>query len=142
MSMINRIAIAAAITLSGVALWDAVYAGVSGRPSGFSDAYGVTPMMIIGALVHGLTYAALAAVLVVQRWRIDAGSAVRRLIRQLLVVDFGLHATMFLIGTPFLPRIERAGWADVSSTIGGLSFLVMIVLSVALGLASVRTPHL
>src|SRR3712207_3821456 len=60
----------------------------------------------------------------------------------MLVVDFGLLATMFLIGTPFLPRMERAGLTDVSSTIGGLSFLLMFVLSVALGLASMRTPQL
>jgi len=142
MSRINRIAITAAITLSGVALWDAVYAGLFGRPSGFSDAYGMTPMMIVGALVHGLTYAALVAVLVVQRPHIDAGSAVRRWIRRLLVVDFGLLAVMFLIGTPLLPRMERAGWGEVSSAIGGVSFLLMFVLSVALGLASVRTPQL
>jgi hypothetical protein len=142
MSMINRVAIAAATTLSGVAVYDAIHAGVAGRPSGFSDAYGMTPTMIIGGVVHGLTYAALLAVLVVQRRRIDAGSTVRRWIRRLLVIDFGLLATIFLIGTPFLPRMERAGWGDVSSAIGGISFLVMFVLSVALGLASVRQPHL
>jgi hypothetical protein len=142
MSMINRVALAAAITLSGVAVWDAIYAGLLSRPSGFSDAYGLTTMMIIGALVHGLTYAALVAVLVAQRHRIDAGSAARRWIRRLLVVDFGLLAIMFLIGTPFLPRMERAGWGDVSSATGGISFLLMFVLSVALGVASVRTPQL
>jgi hypothetical protein len=142
MSTINRVALAAAATLSAVALWDAIHTGLTGRPSGFSDQFGVTAMMIIGGLVHGLTYAALLAVLVVQRRRIDAGSAVRRWIRRLLVVDFGLLATMFLIGTPFLPRMERAGWGDVASTIGGLSFLLMFVLSVALGLVSVRTPQL
>jgi hypothetical protein len=142
MSTINRVALAAAATLSAVALWDAIHTGLTGRPSGFSDQFGVTPMMIIGGLVHGLTYAAVLAVLVVQRRRIDAGSAVRGWIRRLLVVDFGLLATMFLIGTPFLPRMERAGWGDVASTIGGLSFLLMFVLSVALGVASVRTPQL
>ena len=142
MSIINRVAVAAAITLSGVALWDAIHTGLTGRPSGFSDAYGMTPMMIIGEMVHGLTYVALLAVLVVQRRHIDSGSAVRRWIRRLLVVDFGLFATMFLIGTPFLPAIERAGWGDASSTIGGISFLLMFVLAVALGLASVRTPQL
>jgi hypothetical protein len=142
MSTINRVALAAATTVSAVALWDAIHTGLTGRPSGFSDEYGLTPMMIVGGVVHGLTYAALLAVLVVQRRRIDAGSAVRRWIRRLLVVDFGLLATMFLIGTPFLPLLERAGWGDVSSAIGGISFLLMFILPVALGLASVRTPQL
>jgi hypothetical protein len=142
MSMINRVAIAAATALSALALYDAIHAGLTGRPSAFSDAFGMTPMMIIGGVVHGLTYAALVAVLVVQRRRIDARSAARRWIRRLLVVDFGLLATMFLIGTPFLPRMERAGWGDVSSAIGGISFLLMFVLSAALGVASVRIPQL
>jgi len=142
MFLINRVAVAAATTLSAVALWDAVHAGLFGRPSGFSDQYGMTPMMIIGGLVHGLAYAALLVVLVVHRRRIDSGSAVRRWIRRLLSVDFGLLATMFLSGTPFLPLLRRADWEGVASTIGGISFLVMFVLSVALGLASVRTPQL
>jgi hypothetical protein len=141
-SIINRVAIAAATALSALAIYDAIHAGFTGRPSGFSDEYGMTPMMIIGGVVHGLTYAALLAVLVVHRRRIDAGSAVRRWIRRLLLADFGLLAIMFLIGTPFLPRMERGGWGDVSSAIGGISFLLMFVLSVALGVASVRTPQL
>lgn len=142
MSTINRVALAAATTLSAVALWDAIHTGLTGRPSGFSDQYGLTPMMIISEVVHGLTYAAFLAVLVVQRRRIDSGSSVRRWIRRLLAVDFGLLAAMFLIGSPFLPLLQRAGWGDVASTIGGISFLLMFVLSVALGLASVRTPQL
>ena len=109
MFLINRVALAAATMLSGVAVYDAIRAGLTGRPSGFSDEYGLTPMMIIGGLVHGLTYAALVAVLVVNRQRIDAGAAVRRWIRRLLVLDLGLMAVMFLVGTAF-PSRHGARW--------------------------------
>jgi hypothetical protein len=142
MPLINRVALAAATMLSGVAVYDAIHAGLTGRPSGFSDEYGLTPMMIIGGLVHGVVYTALVAILVVHRERIDTGSAVRRWIRRLLVLDLGLMAVTFLIGSPFLPAMERAGWGGVASAIGGTSFLLMFVLSVGLGLASLRAPEL
>ena len=142
MSLINRVALVAATALSAVALYDAAQMGFTGTTSGFSDEFGMTPMMIVGGLAHGVTYAALVAVLVVQGARIDAGSPVRRWIRRLLVLDFGLLAALFLVGTPFLPALEQAGWGGVTSAIGDTSFLLMFALAVALGVASVRRPEL
>jgi hypothetical protein len=140
MSRLHRVALVAAIVLSGVALYDAAHVGITGRPSGFSDEFGVTLMTIIGELVHGVTYATLLVALVATGPSIDAGSPVRRWIRRLLVLDLGLLAAMFLIGSPFLPALERAGWGGVASAIGSTTFLLMFILAVALGVASVRRP--
>lgn len=142
MSLPYRLALAGATLLSGVALYDAVHAGVTGRPSGFSDTYGTTPLMVLGGLVHGLAYAALVVLLVAERDRIDGGSSVRRWIRRLLVGDLGVMAVMFLAGTWFLPALERAGWGAATSAVGGIAFLLMFVLSFALGAALVRHREL
>jgi hypothetical protein len=138
MSLLSRVALVTAAAMSTIALYDAAHMGFTGRPSGFSDQFGLTPTMVIGGMTHGLGYALLATALAVAGPRIDAGNAVRRWIRRLLVVDLGLLAAMFLAGTPFLPALERAGWGSVTSAFGGISFLLMFVLAVALGLASVR----
>jgi hypothetical protein len=141
MSVLSRVALVTAAAMSTIALYDAAHMGFTGRPSGFSDQFGLTPMMVIGGLTHGLGYAALVAVLAAAGPRIDAGSAVRRWIRRLLQVDLTLLAVMFLVGTPFVPALERAGWGGVTSAFGGIAFLLMFVLAVALGLASVRRPE-
>jgi hypothetical protein len=50
-------------------------------------------------------------------------------------------SVMFLLGTPFLPALERLGWGGVTSAIGGACFLVQFVLSFGLGLALIRRPE-
>lgn len=142
MSLPYRLALAGATLMSAVALYDAVHVGVTGRPSGFSDEYGITAMMVVGGLVHGLGYAALLVLLVADRERIDAGNAVRRWTRRLLIVDLGVMASMFCVGTWFLPAMERAGWGGATSAVGGIAFLVMFVLSFALGAVLVRRREL
>jgi len=141
MSPIHRAALGAAIGLSAVALYDAAHVGLTGRTSGFSDELGLTPMMLIGGLIHGVTYALLVAVLVTAGPQIDAGGRARRWFRRLLIADFSLLAAVFLVGTPFTPALERAGLGVVMSGVGGFTFLLMFVLSVALGVASVQRPE-
>ena len=141
MSVLSRVALVGAAAISAIALYDAVYVGVTGRPSGVSDQYGLTPIMVIGGLAHGLGYALLAAALAAAGPRIDAGRSVRRWIRWLLEVDLALLAVMFLVGTPFIPALQRGGWGGITSAVGGILFLLMFVLAVALGLASIRRPE-
>jgi hypothetical protein len=81
------------------------------------------------------------SVLVVEGRRIDGGSGIRWWIRRLLIIDFVVMSVMFLVGTPFLPALERHRWGGVTSAIGGTCFLAQFVLSFGLGLALIRRPE-
>jgi hypothetical protein len=142
MSMLVKLAVAGAAATSAIALYDAVHHGLTGRYSVFSEDSELPAVAFAGSLVHGFTYAVLAAVLI----RL-AQSGVRRFSRTvagLLAVDFGVLAVLFLIVEPimFATDADRAATPAVLSAAGGAAFLLMFVLSFVLGLSLLRQSRL
>ena len=142
MSLPYRLALVGASLLSAIALYDAAHHGVTGRSSAFSDEYGWTPLLVAGNVVHGLAYVALVTVLVAARALIDPGHPVARWIRRLLVAVFAVLAAMFLLGLPIVALAGESPAAMAVGGFGGIAFLLMFVLSFALGVALARRPEL
>jgi len=141
MSMLFKLAVAGAAATSGIALYDAVHHGLTGRYSVFVSDSDVPAVELAGSLVHGFTYAALATVLLVQS-RLTSNSQAYRWICRLLGADFVVLAAVFLIGEP----IAAATGMSIDATpagpiVGNITFLLMFLLSFALGLTILRRPE-
>ena len=143
MSLAFRSAVAGSIALAGIALGDAVTHGLTGNYSVFSDDYGTTGLWLAGNVAHGLTYAALAWVLVSEGRRVDAGSRGRRIIRRGLLGSFGALAVYFLVATPYFYATD-ADLDSVPPVIAAplVAFPLMFVFALALGVSTRRMAEL
>jgi hypothetical protein len=133
MSALFRVAIAGASLTSAIAVSDAAYHGFTGRNIGESAAV----WAIVVSLIHGLTYAALAAVLITASVQVDRGSRVRRGLRWLLAGCFGVLAAVFILGSPVLATTGDEPPAVLGVPAAG-AFFGMFVLSIALGVATIK----
>ena len=143
MSLAFRSAIAASIALAGIALGDAVTHGLTGKYSALSDDYGTTGLWLAGNVAHGLTYAALAWVLVSEGRRVDAGSRGRRIIRRGLLGSFGVLAVYFLVAAPYFYATE-ADLDSVPPVFAALlvAFPLTFVFALTLGVLTRRMEEL
>ena len=106
MTVSYKVAITAATIYSAMSLYDAVHHGVTGKGSAFSDEYGTTWATIAIGIVAAVSFIANAAILVIERIRIDRGSRLHRWVRRLLVVDLVVLAAVFGIGIPLMGTLE------------------------------------
>lgn len=140
----HRIALVGACATSAIALGDAVVHGLTGENSVFADDSGRPVLIAAGDLVHGLTYVALAAVLVAERVRFVGTNLVARGARWVLMGGLAVLAVGFLLVAPVLAFTGQpegtveAAWAAMA-TVG---FLAMILGSLTLGPALLRTSAL
>src|SRR4051812_8092545 len=141
MSLSYKVAITTAVAYSAMSLYDAMYHGVTGRGSAFSDEGGVTWATVAGGALSTIAFAVLAVALVAARAQVDRGSTYRRRLRQLLIVDFGALAGVSAVVT--MSVVHRNSLAEtILGIVAGVAFGAMFLLSFLLGLSIVRIPEL
>ena len=126
-------ALCAAVALSAVSIYDAIYHGVTGRGSFASD-HGPQWGQIASSALLALTFAFLAAVLVRAGGSLDGSRTAVRAIRRLLIADLAVLACVFATQI-MLGRIPTA-----LEAVAGIAFLLMFVLSLVLGAMLIGTP--
>jgi hypothetical protein len=141
MSALFRVSIVGASLTSAMALSDAVYHGFTGRNIGPASEPAATWATVVGSLIHGFTYAALAAVLITASAHVDRGSRIRRWLRWLLAGCFCVMAAVFTLGSPVLASAGDDPPAVLGVPAAG-AFVGMFLLSIALGVATIRFPAL
>lgn len=140
----HRIALVGACATSAIALGDAVVHGVTSESSVFADDSGRPVLVALVSVVHGLTYVALASVLVAERVRFTGTHLVARGARWVLLGGLAVLAIGFLLVAPVVAFTGQpegglgAAWAGMA-TVG---FLAMILGALVLGLALLRTSAL
>jgi hypothetical protein len=136
----HRLALVGAAATSSIALSDAITQGVTGHNSIFADTSGVKVAIVFGGLVHGLTYAALAWVLVKEGPAIDAVNRAARVLRRVLMTCLASLSVGFVVIEPlrslFDPPALRTPWGVVAS----LAFAGMLLSALALGPVLLRQP--
>jgi hypothetical protein len=141
MSLTYKFTITTAVAFSAISVYDAVYHGLTGRGSVFSDEYGRTWATIAGCLLAALTFGALVVVLVTGRRRIDTGSRTRCLIRRLLAVDLAVLAVTFATGATTFAN-PTSPVTTALAPVAGVAFAGMFLLAFALGLSTVKVREL
>ena len=135
----HTLALIGATLTSAIALGDAVTHGLTGQSSVFA---GDSAWSEVGGLVHGLTYAALGWVLVGERGRFATTNRFARALRLVLIPTFAVMAVAFVMVGPILTVTGVSSESPVGATydvIGTFVFLVMILGSLLLGLALLRS---
>ena len=138
MTVSYKVAITAATLFSAISLYDAIHHGVTGRSSWLADEYGMTWATIAGAIVSAASFIALAAILVIERVRIDSRSRLRRWMRRLLAVDLAVLATVYGVGLPLTGALRDIRLDAAVGGVAGAAFAAMFILAVGLGLCLVR----
>jgi hypothetical protein len=134
----HRVAIVGATVTSAIALYDAMTHGITGDYSVFSDDSTVPALRRLGDLVHGVTYLALAGVLYAERDRLRSANRVTRVVATVVVGSLALLAFGFLVA---IPVHEAFGGPEmVVGIAAGVGFLGMLLGSMVLGFALLRTP--
>ncbi len=136
----HRFALAAALGLSGIALFDAATHGMTGHPSAFSDVGTNHWLQLAGSAVHGLAYAGGAWVLHVERRRLHAnrGAAV---FEWLLFAAFAALAAGFLLVMPFTSYGVLGGFTSLFVPVIGIAFLLQFLAAMGLGLSLIKRPE-
>ncbi len=142
MTVSYTVAITAATIYSAMSLYDAVHHGVTGEGSVFSDKYGTTWATITIGIVAAVSFIVNAAILVIERIRIDRGSRLRRWVRRLLAADLAVLAAVFGIGIPLMGALRPVSLDAAVGAVAGVAFASMFLLAVALGLCLVRVRQL
>jgi hypothetical protein len=127
-------ALVAATAVAAIALTDAVTHGLTGEFSMFADG-GPEWAYNASTAVHGILYALLVAVLVVEGRRIDDGRRSVRWVRRVLVVLLAVMAVSFLLGVAV--RTDPPGWLLALTTAG---FVLSFPVSGVLGILLLRSP--
>lgn len=138
MDRLGRAALAAAVALSGLALFDAVWRGVTGGISIFDDGSGLTWAIAVTGAAHAVLFAALTAVLFAVAPSLDRYGTVVRLSRRTLLAATAVLAVGFTVLLPWSGRPDEVPAAV--GAVAGIAFLVMFVAGVALGVALWRQP--
>jgi hypothetical protein len=142
LSLHHRLALVGATATSAIALTDALTHGLTGSYSAFADDSGAEGLILVGDLVHGLTYAAFCFVLVREAERIDAAGRVAGVLRRVLLVSLAFLAVGFLVGAPLRGSIEGSAFEDVWGLVATAAFIGMILSALALGPALLRRTDL
>ena len=133
---LSGLAIAVAATASAVSLTDAVYGAITGHDAPWEPPHGNRlAITAINALIATL-YLVLAAVLVFRGDRIDGPSRVVRWLRRLLVLVLAVLTGVFLVGAVL------GDYPGPLGAIAGIAFILMFLLSMALGVGLLRRPGL
>ncbi|MGL5829037.1 MAG: hypothetical protein ACRC0L_05645 [Angustibacter sp.] len=139
---LTAFALTGAVSVSAIALTDAVFVALTGEASGASDEYGVTAPYLLSGLVHVAAYVAFAAVLREWRAQIDGRSRFRRVVRTVLTVALLVLAVAMLIATSIAVTTDEVFDHVTFGAVAGTAFLLMLLASLALGIALLRRPEL
>ena len=139
------VALVCATLTSSIALSDAILHGLTGRNSIFSDGSGHPAWIVAGGVVHGLSYAALAWVLIREDPRFRQANRLSRALRYVLAGSLVALAAGFSTVAPIVvmanvPPNSPLGiaWLWLAS----IAFAGMILSSLLLGIAVLRTNPL
>lgn len=135
MSRFNVLALILALPFCAVALGDAIAFGLTGRNL-LSDGGGYfdgTPMAVLGTLAHGLSYLAIAALLIFGVRPVFTGRPARQVLRWLLVVFHAMLGIAFTAGAFGSPILDLT----IPFT---LSMLLAMVLGIVLLAQRDRSP--
>ncbi|GAA1652886.1 hypothetical protein [Georgenia ruanii] len=135
MTRLTRAALAAATAVALIALTDAVTHGLTGEFSVFADG-GPAWAYYVSTVAHGLLYALLTAVLVVNGHRIDDGRGAVRWVRRVLVALLVMLAVPFLLGVVVTTE-DAPAWLLGLTTAG---FVASFPVSTVLGILLLRRP--
>jgi hypothetical protein len=140
----HRWALAGAAATSAIALFDAATHGLTGRYSAFSEESDLQTLAAAGSLVHGLTYLALAVVLVREAGRFHSTNFLARGSRWLVLGSLAVLALGFTLVAPLLTLAvaEDGPVSDTFGLVAGPAFLGMVLGSLLLGLTVLRTRWL
>ncbi len=143
-STYHRAALIGAIVTSGIALTDAVTHGVTGHYSAFADDSDLPWVTFLGGLAHGLTYVALAVVLLREGPRFRDTNRIARAARWVVLPSLAVLAPGFLFVAPVLTFAEVDGGVAYTTWggVAGFAFVGMILGSLVLGLALLRDRSL
>ena len=136
----HKLAVLGAAGVSAIALSDAVTHGLTGHYSMFADDSGNDLAIVVGDLIHAALYACLVIVLAREADRFDASNKVARLSRRVLVVAFG--ALSVCMAVPVSLMDQKSTPSDILGIIATIFFLAMILFSMTLGLAVLRSNPL
>lgn len=140
----HRVAVVAAAATSAIALNDAITHGLTGSYSAVADDSGNTLMIVLGSVVHGVTYAALAWVLHREAARFAEANKAARPFRWVLLVTLPFFAFGFVVAQPMLTLTGTTSGA-LATVWGGVAtgmFIAMLAGALGLGLALVRNRSL
>ena len=134
----HRLALAGALGLSAIALFDAVTHGLTGHWSVFSDDGRTPTIRAAGEAVHGIAYAGALWVLLAERRRIHVNRSAT-VFAWVLSVAFAALAAGFLLAAP-LTAADPAGPdpAALFEPVIGTAFALQFLAAIGLGLALVR----
>lgn len=134
------VALAGCAGLSGIALTDAYVQATTGHSSVFADDSGHTALIVAGDIWHGLTYAALAWVLVAEAGRFAAANRFARICRTVLLVGLIASAVSFVVVIPalLLTGATDGAFAAAFGLLGTPIFFATILAAIGLGLALLR----
>ena len=140
----HKLALVGAALSSGIALTDAVTYGVTGDWGPFSEEAGSTPVLVVGTVLHGLTYLALAQVLVREGPRFAGAGRLARATRWLLLGSLVVLAAAFVTVVPVTVAydVTEGLFYDASGVVSTIAFLGLILGSLVLGLAMLRNGAL
>lgn len=137
----HRVALAGATATSAIALSDAFTQGLTGHNTVFADTSGVRWAIVLGSLVHALTYAALVFVLLAEAPRIDTANRVARVLRRVLTACLVVLSVGFLVAEPLRafsspPAYVETAWTIVASA----TFAGVLLSALAIGPFLLRQP--
>ncbi len=140
----HKLALGAAVLTSGIALTDAVTSGLTGDGGPFSEEAGTTSVLVVGIVVHSLTYLALAHVLVREAPRFAGVNRVARATRWLLLGSLSVLAAAFATVVPVTVAydVTKGLFYDASGIVAAIAFLGLILGALVLGLALLRSRAL
>jgi hypothetical protein len=140
----HKLALGAAVLTSGMAITDAVAHGLTGEGGPFSEEAGTTSVLVVGMVVHGLTYLALAHVLVREAPRFAGVNRVARATRCLLMGSLCVLAAAFTTVTPVTTAydVTEGAFYYASGVVAAIAFLGLILGALVLGLALLRSRAL
>ncbi len=126
--------------LSSIALTDAFVQATAGHGSIFADDSGRLGAIVASDVWHGLTYAALAWVLVAEAGVFARSGGLARACRRVLLVCLAVSAVSFVVVVPTLLLTDSmdGGFAAAFGAIGTPVFFGTILAAIVLGLAVLR----
>lgn len=129
----HRLALAAATVTSTLAVFDAVNIALTGSGSLFADDSEHTTARIVGAAAHGLTYAALALVLVREADRIGGHGRTAGMLRRVLLASLLVLAVGFLTLAPAAAVVGDGPLVTAWNGTASVAFVGMILSALVLG---------
>jgi hypothetical protein len=137
----HRLALVPAAATSAIALFDAATNGLTDHDSIFADGSDVTAALVVGSIVHGLTYLTLGWVLVREAERFRSTNRVARASRWVVLPSLAVLGVGFLF---VAPAIELQGGSldggenTAFAAVGTPAFFGMILGALVMGLALLR----